>query len=243
MILGVIPARYASSRFPGKPLAQIKGMSMIARVYAQCLKARSLDEVMVATDDERIFSHVVRFGGKAIMTASTHASGTERVSEVAAHFPQYTHFVNIQGDEPFIAPAQIDLVGNMLKETDAPIVTVVKPLTSVSQLSATDNAKVVLDHEGHALYFSRSPIPHFKNVPMEQWPGLHPYYLHVGIYGFRREVLLAIPGMKPSALEQAESLEQLRWLANGYRIRTAISHYNSISIDTPQDLEQLLENL
>ncbi len=244
MILGVIPARYESSRFPGKPLVDIKGKSMVERVYEQCKKSHLLDEVLVATDDERIFSHVVMFGGKVEMTSSTHQSGTERVCEIAKNYPAYSHYVNIQGDEPFLDPAQIDLLCKTLTNSRLPIATLIKPLRHVSQLESRDTAKVVIDHEHNALYFSRLPIPYNRNrTDTAQWVAKNMYYLHLGIYGFERKVLLEIPNMKPSMMEQAESLEQLRWLANGYKIRTAITQNNSISVDTPQDLRDLLENL
>lgn len=244
MILGVIPARYASSRFPGKPLVDIKGKSMIRRVYEQCQKSNLLSDVVVATDDQRIFDHVIQFGGKAEMTAITHKSGTERICEIAHKFTEYDFYINIQGDEPFINPDQIDTLCTLLMEKGTQIATLVKPLTKVSQLESNDNAKVVLSHEGDALYFSRSPIPHFKSIPnKEEWLTQITYYLHIGIYGFDRQTLLSIPNMAPSPLEQAESLEQLRWLANGCKIRTAITDTPTISIDTPLDLKEVLEKM
>lgn len=242
-IFGVIPARYASSRFPGKPLADIRGKSMIQRVYEQCRKAACLSEVVVATDDERIYDHVAQFGGRVEMTREDHGSGTERVAELAGRYPEVGYFLNIQGDEPFIDPAQIELLGETLLQQGVEIATLVKPLTEVSQLDDQNNAKVVLDHQQNALYFSRAPIPFFKGLEKKAWLAQMAYYLHVGIYGFRRDVLLGIPDLPPSEMERAESLEQLRWLANGISIRVAVSSQTNISVDTPEDLQQLLENL
>ncbi|MEM6263269.1 MAG: 3-deoxy-manno-octulosonate cytidylyltransferase [Bacteroidota bacterium] len=242
-VLGVIPARYASSRFPGKPLVDIAGKSMIQRVYEQAQQAELLDAVVVATDDARIFSHVEGFGGQVHMTADTHVSGTERAAEIAEKMPDYTHYLNIQGDEPFIAPSQIDLLCSTLA-AGADIGTLIKPLTNPERLTNPNAIKVVLDQEGFGLYFSRSPIPFLRDEPdVSKWPerGLH--FQHIGIYGFRREVLMNIPHLSPSPLEVSESLEQLRWLAQGYRIKTALTHEAATSVDTPEDLERLLEGL
>lgn len=244
MILGVIPARYASSRFPAKPLVDIRGKSMIRRVYEQASQASELAEVIVATDDTRIFGHVQDFGGKVEMTAEHHRSGTERVAEVAARHPQYAYCVNIQGDEPFLDPAQIDLLCRTLRAPGVEIATLIRRLTDPAALLSPHTVKVVSDHRGDALYFSRSPIPYFRDeADARHWPEHAAYYKHIGIYGFRREVLLAVAAMKPSPLEQAESLEQLRWLANGHRIRTAETNEEALAIDTPEDLDRLLNSL
>lgn len=244
-ILGVIPARYASSRFPGKPLADIQGKSMIARVYSQCEKAKGLDAVMVATDDTRIYEHVAAFGGQVSMTSEHHMSGTERVAEIAALYPGFTHYINIQGDEPFLSPHQIDQVATLLLENpDLNIATLVKPIHEVSALFSPHVVKTVRDEAGYALYFSRSPIPYCRAATTrEAWFEHHTYFKHIGIYGFTQEMLLRIPHLPPVAAEQAESLEQLRWLGHGYPILTAVTHEEAVAIDTPQDLENLLSHL
>ena len=235
MILGVIPARYGSTRFPGKPLVIIQGKSMIQRVYEQCMKAKSLSGVIVATDDQRIFDHVNSFGGEVTLTASHHQSGTERMVEVAITREGYTHLINIQGDEPFINPAQIDFLGNEMQNNhDSGIFTLIKPLTDPGKIHDPNIVKVVCDIKGNALYFSRSAIPFPRNNQKTQ------YFKHIGIYGFRREVLLQVPQMPAVMLEESESLEQLRWLANGYKIRTLVTNHESISVDTPEDLKGFL---
>lgn len=239
-ILGVIPARYASSRFPGKPLVNIRGKSMIRRVYEQCEKAAKLTDIMVATDDSRIFDHVSSWGGTVVMTQADHASGTERVSEVARKSEDYTHYVNIQGDEPFIDPEQIDLLCDTLtssSETD--IATLLTPFTDIEVWESPNTVKVVTNHQGYALYFSRSLIPFVRGKAQKDWPRAYPYMQHIGIYGFRRDVLFAISEMKPTELEKAESLEQLRWLYYGYRIKTAVTSRGTIGVDTPEDLDRL----
>ncbi|MEL6252883.1 MAG: 3-deoxy-manno-octulosonate cytidylyltransferase [Bacteroidota bacterium] len=244
-ILGVIPARYASSRFPGKPLINIKGKSMIQRVYEQCRAAELLDEVTVATDDQRIFDHVGTFGGKVRMTADHHRSGTERMVEIAESDNSFSHFVNIQGDEPFIDPSQIDLLCKVLTSDSAvQIATLVHKIRTYEELINPNMPKVVRDEFGNALYFSRSPIPYIrKESEQTKWLNHHDFYRHIGIYAFEREVLLKVPKMKKSVLEEKESLEQLRWLANGYKIRTAETNKISFAIDSPEDLDRLLESL
>ncbi|GAB4415476.1 MAG: 3-deoxy-manno-octulosonate cytidylyltransferase [Bacteroidia bacterium] len=239
-ILGVIPARYASTRFPGKPLADIHGQSMIRRVYTQACQARLLDEVVVATDDARIYAHVEAFGGQVEMTADTHRSGTERCAEIVLRRTGYDHYVNIQGDEPYIDPAQLDQLCTLLR-AGAPIATLASPLHDPAQLLNPGVIKVVLDHSDHALYFSRAAIPYCRDqADIHAWPDHAPYYRHIGIYGFAREVLLRIPDLTPSPLEVAESLEQLRWLAHGLRIRVGHSTHAAFSVDTPEDLARLL---
>ena len=244
-ILGVIPARYASSRFPGKPLADIKGKSMIQRVYEQCQKSQYLSEVVVATDDARIFEHVEAFGGKVAMTAEHHRSGTERMVEVAQNYEDYLYLVNIQGDEPFIEPSQIDLLCKLVvEEPQTQIATLIHKIERASDLDNPNLPKVVVDEEGNALYFSRSPIPFVRNEEDRgKWLEAHTFFRHIGIYAFEREVLLKVPAMNSSKLELVESLEQLRWLANGYKIRTAITNKSSFAIDSPSDLARLLESL
>lgn len=242
--LGIIPARFASTRFPGKPLVDIGGKTMVQRVYEQASQS-SLEAVVVATDDLRIFDHVSTFGGKVVMTSDQHPSGTDRCAEVAA-MPQYTGFqwvVNVQGDEPFIQPGQIDLALDFLtRNADCPIATLAKKIDPESNLDLTDPnmVKVVFDIHQRALYFSRWPLPFHRNLPKEKWLAEGEFYKHIGLYAFRREALLEVANLPPSRLELAESLEQLRWLENGYQIGVALTEFESISIDSPADLEKVL---
>ena len=240
-ILGVIPARYASTRFPGKPLVEIHGKSMIQRVYEQAQKAHCLGQVIVATDDQRIFDHVQQFGGLVEMTPSDVPSGTERVALVAQKYPQYNYVINIQGDEPYIDPRQIDLLGETLTgENGLAIATLVKPIHEASMLTDPKFVKVVLRNDRYAMYFSRSPIPHYRNSTRpEDWLQLASYYKHIGIYGFPREVLLKIPSLVPVEAEKAESLEQLRWLGHGIPIKVALTEQETVAVDTPGDLQRL----
>lgn len=236
-ILGIIPARYASTRFPGKPLVDIGGKSMIQRVYAQCKKAILLTDVVVATEDERIMTHVQNFGGKVEMTSDQHLTGTDRVAEVAQKYPDFDAYINIQGDEPFIAPEAIDILCQKMTENKPQIATLIKKITDISLLQNPNAVKVVADKNNYALYFSRQPIPFLRNQPnLESWIEVHDFYQHIGIYGFSKETLAEIGILSPGILEMAESLEQLRWMENGYHILTAITDYQSIAIDTPEDL-------
>lgn len=240
-ILGIIPARYASTRFPGKPLADIGGKSMIQRVYGQCLKAKHLADVIVATDDQRIFDHVIEFGGKAVMTSPDHTSGTDRCQEALEIWLkdsafEYQAVINIQGDEPFIAPEDIDLVGDLLHQPTTNIATLVKKITAEKDLSNPNVVKVVLNNHQEALYFSRSPIPYLRGIENEAWLSHLVYYRHIGIYGYKSDILERLPALSATELELAESLEQLRWLGHGIKIKTALTDTESISIDTPSDL-------
>lgn len=232
-ILGVIPARYASSRFPGKPLIDIGGKTMIQRVYEQACKARLLTEVVVATDDIRIKEEVLRFGGKVVMTAHTHLNGTERCAEVAAQ-SECDAIINIQGDEPFIHPDQIDLLAACFQKPDTQIATLIMVQTDQQGFESPNRIKVVVNKEMEALYFSRSPVP-YPRAPIQG----QSWYQHIGIYGYRKEVLLQLVKLPPSNLELTESLEQLRWLENGYRIQCAITSHESHSVDTPEDAEKI----
>ena len=243
MVLGVIPARYASTRFPGKPLADIHGKSMIQRVVEQCLKAQRLHKVVVATDDQRIYDHVIEFGGEVMMTREDHPSGTDRLIEVAEQFSGFSHYVNIQGDEPFIDPSQIDqLVELIINDPQKGVGTLIQPITDPERIFDPNSVKVVTDTEGYALYFSRSPIPFIrKEADREKWWGHHAFYKHIGIYGFSTEAIQKIKTMSPASLETAESLEQLRWLTHGLRIKTAITELHSPAVDTPEDLERILK--
>jgi 3-deoxy-manno-octulosonate cytidylyltransferase (CMP-KDO synthetase) len=234
-ILGVIPARYASTRFPGKPLVDIGGKTMIRRVYEQARLA-NLAKVIVATDDERIATEVSRFGGEYVMTDSTHQSGTDRCAEVARHLPGFDVIVNIQGDEPFIDPQQIDLVASCFEDRQVQIATLIKVIQEEEELFNPHIPKVTIDCQQRAIYFSRHPIPYLRNVEKADWLNSHQFYKHIGIYAYRPAILSSIAGLKPSALEKAESLEQLRWIENGYPIHTRLTTIETIAIDSPDDL-------
>jgi 3-deoxy-manno-octulosonate cytidylyltransferase (CMP-KDO synthetase) len=235
-ILGIIPARYASTRFPGKPLTKIKGKSMIQRVYEQAQQS-GLAEVLVATDDQRILAHVESFGGKAVMTSERHQSGTDRCFEAyQLHDEPYEFIINIQGDEPFIRPEQINLVASCFQKSHTQLATLIKKIDSEEELFNVNAPKVVINQAKEALYFSRQPIPYCRNVPADIWHRQHTYYKHIGIYGYRADILEQITQLPPSVLELAESLEQLRWLENGFRITTALTEFETIGIDTPEDL-------
>ena len=240
MILGIIPARYASTRFPGKPLVDIGGKTMIQRTYEQAKKATSLDRVVVATDDERIVAEVERFGGEYVLTHSQHPSGTDRCAEVVNKL-NFTGeaVVNIQGDEPFIHPEQINSLCELFLDADAHIVTQVKPFIDAEALHSPNTAKVVRDVKGFAMYFTRSVVPFLRGKEVNDWLKLHNFWQHIGLYGYRTDVLLQLTELPPSSLELAESLEQLRWLENGYKIKTGLTDFESIAIDTPEDLAKL----
>ena len=234
-VTGIIPSRYASTRFPGKPLADIGGKTMIRRVYEQASQSKLLSEVIVATDDERIFKEVESFGGKVVMTSTEHKNGTERCAEVAAKIDADV-IINIQGDEPFIEPVQIDLLADCFNEVDTQIATLIRKIDWDDELRNPSRIKVVLNKKNEAMYFSRSIIP--NPISKQHFDELE-FYLHIGIYGFRKEVLMELVKLPPTPLEGTESLDQLRWLENSYRIKCKETSHISISIDTPQDLENL----
>jgi 3-deoxy-manno-octulosonate cytidylyltransferase (CMP-KDO synthetase) len=237
--LGIIPARYGSTRFPGKPLALIGGKTMIERVYAQASKA-NLDQVVVATDNDKIASEVLRFGGIVAMTDSALPSGTDRCKAALDVLDLHPDFVvNIQGDEPFIDPRQINQVLQLLERPESGIATLISPGTDDEEINNPNRVKAVVDKDGRALYFSRQAIPYLKSATTGQWHLSHTYYIHLGIYGFRTSVLRSIVDLEQSALEQAESLEQLRWLENGYPIYTAITELRADAVDTPEDLKAI----
>lgn len=237
-VVGIIPARYASTRFPGKPLALIKGKPMIQRVYEQALKSK-LDAVVIATDDVRIADAVMDFGGQYVMTSPNHRSGTDRCCEALDLLKtKYDAVVNIQGDEPFIDPKQIDLLVDLILRDDTPLASLAKRIDDADELFSPNAVKVVVNQEGNALYFSRNPIPFMRNVDRDEWLAKGRFYKHIGIYAYKADVLHQVARMEPSALEQAESLEQLRWLENGLAIRMALSDADNISIDTPDDLHR-----
>lgn len=236
--LGIIPARYASTRFPAKPLVDIGGKTMIQRVYEQARKCQ-LDHVVVATDDERIASTVRSFGGEVVMTDTSHQSGTDRCAEVALNLPDYEIIINIQGDEPFIDPEQISLVKSCFTDENVQLATLIKAIHTDEELFNPNIPKVVVNTRMQAIYFSRHPIPYLRNAGQANWGKLHQFYKHIGIYGYTRAVLLAITKLPPSPLELAESLEQLRWLENGYQIQTKVTGLETIAIDTPEDLQKI----
>ena len=238
--LGIIPARYASTRFPAKPLAMLGGKTVIQRVYEQV--ADRMDDAYVATDDERIETVVKAFGGKVVMTSTNHKSGTDRCYEAYTKINgDFDVVVNIQGDEPFIQPSQLEAIKTCFKDATTQIATLVKPFTSENEFEVLKNVntpKVVLNKNMNALYFSRSIIPYQRNAEEKDWLKNHVYYKHIGLYAYRTKVLKEITLLEQSTLELAESLEQLRWLENGYTIKVGITEVETIGIDTPQDLER-----
>ena len=238
--LGIIPARYASTRFPGKPLAMLGEKPMIQWVYEAV--SSLFDHLIVATDDQRIFDAVKHFGGLVQMTSPEHKSGTERCAEAAALFEKesglhFEYVVNIQGDEPLIQPEQVQTLLDCVKVPGTGIATLIRPLESIEELENPNVVKVVIDQLSRALYFSRAAIPYVRDPDSEQKPGKFDFFSHIGLYAFRKEILDEVVKLPPTALEQAESLEQLRWMEHGIPIRTAISHIRSIGVDTPEDLE------
>ncbi len=242
-ILGVIPARYASTRFPAKPLVDLNGKSMIRRVYEQASKSKYLNKVVVATDHEEIYRHVNTFGGEVCMTSPQHASGTDRCYEVLTKEKgKFDYVINIQGDEPFIAPEQIDLLASLL-DGKTELATLIKKIGSVEQLLNPNLVKVVCSKNQEALYFSRSVIPYFRNMEQSEWVTHHTYYKHIGMYAYRADVLEQITKLEISSLEKTESLEQLRWLENGFHIKVKETNIETIGIDTPEDLEKAIEYL
>ncbi|MBE9598205.1 3-deoxy-manno-octulosonate cytidylyltransferase [Pedobacter sp. MC2016-24] len=239
-VLCVIPARYASTRFPGKPLLIIEGKTMIQRVYEQALKASGLDKVVVATDDERIARSVEAFGGSVVMTRSTHQSGTDRCAEVSEYFPDFDTIINIQGDEPFVDPEQIELLISCFENPKVKLATLIKKIKTQEELFNFNTPKVIINNNAQAIYFSRQTIPYLRSLPSEDWLTAHQYYKHIGIYGYSRDTLLNITKLPPSNLELAESLEQLRWVEYGYAIQTRVTEIETIAIDTPEDLKKII---
>ena len=239
--VGIIPARYASSRFPGKPLVLIGNKTMIQRVYDQASKI--IDEVWVATDDKRIFDAVAHFGGKAIMTSADHLSGTDRCAEAIKKINEETDkkldiVVNIQGDEPFIKPEQIALLMKCFDDETVELATLIRKVEPGEDVFNPNQPKVILDSKGNAIYFSRAAIPYIRDTDRGDWSKKHVFYKHIGLYAYKSETLKNITSLSRSSLEISESLEQNRWIENGYRVRTAVTSWESISIDTPDDLER-----
>ncbi len=238
--IGVIPARYASTRFPGKPLAMLGGKSVIQRVYEQVSSV--LDSAYVATDDERIRQAVEAFGGKAVMTSPDHKSGTDRIEEAVQKIGgSFDVVINIQGDEPFIQRSQLEEIIRCFDDAETQIATLGKPFDKAQGFAAVENPnspKIVVDNRGYALYFSRSVIPYIRGKETAEWMDHYPFLKHLGIYAYRTEVLHEITRLPQSSLELAESLEQLRWLQNGYRIKVGLTDVETVGIDTPEDLER-----
>jgi len=233
----IIPARYASTRFPGKPLAVLGGKTVIQRVYEQVSSV--LSEVYVATDDQRIFDCVTAFGGKAVMTRTDHQSGTDRIEEaVEKTVTRADVIINVQGDEPFIQPSQIQTLMQLFDEPSTQIGTLGKPFDGLEAVENPNSPKIVTDNRGFALYFSRSVIPYIRGKAQADWFGKYPFLKHLGVYAYRREVLAEVTKLPQSSLEKAESLEQLRWLQNGYRIRVGLTDVETVGIDTPEDLKK-----
>jgi 3-deoxy-manno-octulosonate cytidylyltransferase (CMP-KDO synthetase) len=240
--IGIIPARYASTRFPGKPLAMLGGRTVIQRVYEQA--AAVLEEAYVATDDERIFKAVEEFGGRVVMTRQDHKSGTDRIEEAAEKIgTQADVIINIQGDEPFIQKSQIETLKSLFENSETQIGTLGKKFESIEAATNPNSPKIVTDKNGFALYFSRSVIPYIRGKEQAEWLQHFPFLKHLGLYAYRRDVLRQITQLPQSPLEMAESLEQLRWLENGYRIRVGLTDMETVGIDTPDDLRRAEEFL
>lgn len=243
-IVGIIPARYASTRFPGKPLVDIAGKSMIKRVYEQAKKSASLSDVIVATDDTRIEQHVQAFGGKVVMTSNLHQSGTDRCFEaIKVLSEQVDVVVNIQGDEPFIHPGQIDEIASCFKTPGVQLATLIKRVSSSEELFNVNIPKVIINKQKEAICFSRQTIPHIRGKKEEEWLKQYTFYKHIGIYAYQAAILGEITSLQPSSLEIAEGLEQLRWIENGYKIKVELTDYESVAIDVPEDLKKLTKFL
>ncbi len=239
-IVGIIPARFASTRFPGKPLANILGKSMIQRVYEQAKKSNLLVDIFVATDDERIYNHVEGFGAKAIYTTKDLPSGTDRCYEALTKIKlDIDYVINIQGDEPFIDPTQINLLADAC-DNRTELATLMIPCTTHNILFDDSEVKITFNKNNEALYFSRSVIPNIKGKPQSEWHKLHTYYRHAGLYAYRVDILKAITKLEPSPLELLESLEQLRWIENGYKIKCIPTNFESYCIDLESDIEKVL---
>ena len=242
-IVAIIPARYASTRFPGKPLVHINGKTMIQCVYDQVKKTPEINEVIIATDDDRIEEEVIRFGGKVIRTSPDHPSGTDRCFEAYQNLNRTFDFIiNVQGDEPFIQPDQIRSLASILTK-NVQLATLIKKIEDDETLFNPNTPKVLINSKGEAIYFSRQTIPYLRQYPdKKDWLQHHTFYKHIGMYAYRPDILKKITALKPSSLELAESLEQLRWLENGYAIQTAITTIETIGIDTPEDLKKVLSS-
>ena len=242
-ILGVIPARFESTRFPGKPLIDLAGKTMIERVYLQAKKSNALADVVVATDNQRIFDAVKAFKGEVILTSNKHQSGTDRCAEVSKKLIGYDAIINIQGDEPLIDPKQINLVANCFNDISTELATLVKKIETQEELFNFNTPKVIINKKSEAIYFSRQVIPYLKNISSESFLDHHTFYKHIGIYGYRTTTLGIVSKLKISGLEKSEMLEQLRWIENGFKIKVAITKIESLAIDVPSDVEEVLKAL
>lgn len=247
-IIAIIPARYASSRFPAKVLVDINGKTMIERVFNQAKKAAKLSDVFIATDNQLVFETVKKFTQNVLMTSDTHISGTDRIAEAALILEknkvEFDFIINIQGDEPFIKPEQIDSLAEILIQNQSTqLATLVSKIKDSETLFDTNVVKAIFDINHKAIYFSRNPIPFVRNAEKNNWLSEHTFYHHIGMYAYQKEILQQITKLKPSTLELAESLEQLRWIENGFSIHIAITPFESIGIDTPQDLEKILNQM
>ncbi len=238
-VLAIIPARYASTRFPGKPLVEISGKSLLQRTYEQVCKVKAWADVLIATDDERIEQAAKAFGAKVVMTSPNHLTGTDRCAEVLAKYGKAVDYVvNIQGDEPFIEPAQIEALLSGFSQKPE-LVTLIKKITDLGTLFNPNSPKVIIDAKQKAIYFSRQTLPYFRTVPQDQWLNKGIFYKHIGLYAYRSDILPQLAQLSPTPLELAESLEQLRWIENGYQIQTVETSIETIGIDTPEDLERI----
>jgi 3-deoxy-manno-octulosonate cytidylyltransferase (CMP-KDO synthetase) len=242
--VGIIPARYASTRFPGKPLVDVAGKSMIQRVYE--LAASVIEDVVVATDDERIFQAVEKFSGKVVMTSDQHRSGTDRCAEALEIYSRskgksFDVVINIQGDEPFVKPTQIEFLKKCFNDPQTQIATLIKPIIDNQVIFDPNRPKVVIDTMSFAMYFSRSAIPFIRDKNQSAWEVNHTFYQHIGMYAYQSSILHKLTALLPGNLEKAESLEQLRWLENGFKIKTAITEDETYGIDTPEDLERIIK--
>ncbi len=240
--IGIIPARYASTRFPGKPLVDIGGKPMIQRVYEQASKALNL--IIVATDDERIKQAVENFNGRVVMTSKYHKTGTDRCDEAIRifrkdHFENIDVVINIQGDEPFIQPEQLKQLTECFEDPSTQIATLIQEIRMKQDIFNPNLPKVAVNLNNEAIYFSRSPIPFIQNEPKDRWVSSHTFYKHIGIYAYRIDILQEITQLQPSSLEVAESLEQNRWIENGYTIKVKETNFKSFPVDTPEDLEKI----
>lgn len=238
--IGIIPARYASTRFPGKPLALLGGKPVIQHVYEKV--AAVLEAAYVATDDERIYDVVKSFGGQVVMTRTDHKSGTDRIEEAIEKIEgEWDVVVNVQGDEPFVAKSQLDTICHCFDDPTTQIATLGKPFESMEAVQNPNSPKIVVDNMGFAMYFSRSVIPYVRGKEKSSWLTHYPFLKHLGIYAYRKDVLRQVTQLPQSSLEIAESLEQLRWLQNGFKIKVGTTDVETVGIDTPQDLERAEE--
>lgn len=236
-VIGIIPARYASSRFPGKPLAKLGGKYVIQRVVEQV--GAVLDDVYVATDDERIYNTVTSMGAKAVMTRSDHQSGTDRIAEALEKIGgNFDVVVNIQGDEPFIQKSQIETVVACFNDADTQIATLGKKFATIEEAKNPNSPKIILDNRSYAMYFTRALAPYIRGKEENQWIDVYPFLKHIGLYAYRTEVLREVTKLPQSPLEIAEGLEQLRWLQNGYKIKVGLTEVETVGIDTPEDLQR-----